>query len=118
MFGKFEKKFGQLDSEEKKVVRRMYFIHLVIGESFFLHLLLNIVPGATSFKHLWIIDDIEHPTFQVACRALGLLQDDVEWDTCMREACIEQDAKRLRNFFVTLLLFYSPLNSEVLWERY
>jgi hypothetical protein len=36
----------------------------------------------------------------------------------MREACIDQDAKRLRNFFVTLLLFYSPLNPEELWERY
>ncbi len=36
----------------------------------------------------------------------------------MREACINQDAKRLRNLFVTLLLFCSPLNLEVLWERY
>jgi len=31
----------------------------------------------------------------------------------MWEACINQDVKRLRNPFVTLLLF-----SEVLWERY
>ncbi len=36
----------------------------------------------------------------------------------MRETCINQDAKRLRNLFVTLLLFCSPLNLEVLWERY
>jgi len=36
----------------------------------------------------------------------------------MREACIDQDAKKLRNLFVTLLLFCSPLNLEVLWERY
>jgi hypothetical protein len=36
----------------------------------------------------------------------------------MREACIDQDAKRLKNLFVTLLLFCSPLNPEVLWERY
>jgi hypothetical protein len=56
--------------------------------------------------------------FQAACGALGLLQDDTECDTCMREACIDQDAKRLRNFFVILLLFYSPLNPEVLWEKY
>jgi hypothetical protein len=56
--------------------------------------------------------------FQTAYEALGLLQDDAEWDTCMREACIDQDAKRLRNLFVTLLLFCSPLNSKVLWERY
>jgi hypothetical protein len=49
---------------------------------------------------------------------LGLLQDDAEWDTCMREACIDQDAKRLKNLFVTLLLFRSPLNLEVLWEKF
>jgi hypothetical protein len=36
----------------------------------------------------------------------------------MREACIDQDAKRLKNLFMTLLLFCFPLNSKVLWERY
>jgi hypothetical protein len=36
----------------------------------------------------------------------------------MRETCIDQNAKRQRNLFVTLLLFCSPLNLEVLWERY
>jgi hypothetical protein len=36
----------------------------------------------------------------------------------MWEACIDQDAKRLRNLFVTLLLICSPLNPEVLWGRY
>jgi hypothetical protein len=36
----------------------------------------------------------------------------------MREACIDQDAKRLRNLFVIFLLFCSPLNLEVLWDRY
>jgi hypothetical protein len=75
----------------------MYFIHHAIGERFFLHLLLIIVPGVTSFEHLWSIDDIKHLMFQAACGALGLLQDNTKWDTCMREACINQDAKRLRN---------------------
>jgi hypothetical protein len=96
----------------------MYFVHLAVGECFFLHLLLTIVLGVTSFEHLQIVNDIEHPTFQVACKALGLLQDDTNSDMCMRKACIDQDAKRLRNIFVTLLLLCSPLNPEVLWERY
>jgi hypothetical protein len=96
----------------------MYFVHPTAGECFFLHLLLTVVPGATSFEHLRTVDETKHLTFQVACRALGLLQDDAEWDMCMREACIDQDAKKLRNLFVTLLLFCSPLNPEVLWERY
>ncbi len=36
----------------------------------------------------------------------------------MWEACIDQDVKKLRNLFVTLLLLCSPLNSKMLWERY
>jgi hypothetical protein len=96
----------------------MYFVHFVTGERFFLCLLLTVVPGATSFKHLRTIDDTKHLTFQAVCGGLGLLQDDAKWDTCMRETCIDQNAKRLRNLFVILLLFCSPLNSKMLWERY
>jgi hypothetical protein len=102
----------------EKAVGRMYFVHPTAGECFFLRLLLTVVPGATSSEHFRTVDDIDHPTFQAICKALGLLQDDVEWDTCMRETCIDQDAKRLNNLFVTLLLFCSLLNPEVLWERY
>jgi len=51
----------------------MYFIHLVVGEHFFLRLQLIVVLGATFFEHLRTIDDIEHLTFQAACGALGLL---------------------------------------------
>jgi hypothetical protein len=70
------------------------------------------------FKHLWIVDDTKHPTFQVDCGALGLLQDDTKWDMCMQEACIDQNVKRLRNLFVTFLLFCFPVNLKALWERY
>jgi len=85
----------------------MYFIHPTAGERFFLRLLLIVILGVTPFEHPRTIDDINHSTFQVAYRALGLLQDNVEWDTCMWEACIGQDAKRLRNLFVTLIVLLS-----------
>ncbi len=62
----------------EKVVGQMYFVHPAAGECFFLRLLLIVVPGATSFEHLRTVDNIEHPTFQAACKALGLLQDDAE----------------------------------------
>jgi len=54
----------------------MYFVHPAVGERFFLHLLLTVIPGVTSFEHLQTVDDTEHLTFQIACGALGLLQDD------------------------------------------
>ncbi len=64
------------------------------------------------------MDGIHHPTFQTTCGALGFLEDDQEWDACLREACIDHDATRLRKLFVILLLFCAPLRPEVLWERY
>jgi hypothetical protein len=57
----------------EKAVGRIYFVHLAASERFFFRLLLIIVPGATSFKHLRTIDDTEHLMFQAACGALGLL---------------------------------------------
>jgi hypothetical protein len=96
----------------------MYFVHPITNEHFFLHLLFTIVPDATSYEHLWAIYDTKHLIFQAICGALGLLQDDTKWDTCMWEACIDQDAKRLGNLLVTFLLLCSLLNLEVLWERY
>jgi hypothetical protein len=82
---KIREKVWLVRQRGEKAVGRMYFVHLAAGERFFLRLLLTIVPGATSFEHLRTVDNTEHLTFQAACRALGLLQDDAEWDTCMRE---------------------------------
>jgi len=61
----------------------MYFVHPIVGERFFLCLLLIIIPGMTFFEHFQTVDDTEHPTFQAAYGTLGLLQDNIEWDTCM-----------------------------------
>ncbi len=101
-----------------KTVERMYFVPAASGERFYLRLFLTIRSGATSFENLRTVDGIHHPTFQATCGALGLLQDDQEWDACLREACIDHNAARLRKLFVILLLFCSPLRPEVLWERY
>ncbi len=96
---KIREKVWSVRQQGEKTIGRMYFVHLATTERFFLHLLLIIVLGATSFEHLRVVDDTEHPTFQDACGALGLLLDNAKWDTCMWEACIDQDAKRLRNLF-------------------
>jgi hypothetical protein len=90
-----------------EVVGLMYFILVASGECFYLRLLLIVRSSATSFENLRTVDGIHHPTFQATCDALGMLQDNQEWD-----------AARLRKLFVILLLFCAPLCPEVLWERY
>jgi len=43
-------------------------------------MLLNIVCDATSFKNLHIINGIIYSSFKETCIALGLLQNDKEWN--------------------------------------
>jgi hypothetical protein len=80
---KIREKVWSVRQRGEKVVGRMYFIHAAASERFFLYLQLIVVSGATSFKYLQTIDDKKHLTFQVACRTLGLLQNNAEWDMCM-----------------------------------
>jgi hypothetical protein len=101
-----------------EAVGRMYFVHVASGERFYLRLLLTMVAGVTSFENLRTIDGVVYPTFQAACDAMGLLQDDQEWDACLREACVDQNADQLKKLFVILLLFCAPLHLERLWARY
>ena len=64
----------------------MYFVHPTAGEQYYLRMLLSIVRGATSFENLCTVDGFLYPSFKEACIALGLLQNDEEWDQCLKEA--------------------------------
>ena len=69
----------------------MYYINPTAGERFYLRLLLTAVRGPTSFEHLRTVDGTLYPTFQAACVALGLLDDDREWIDCLTEASVFTD---------------------------
>jgi hypothetical protein len=45
------------------------------------------------------------------------LQNDEEWDQCLKEAGQIQTGMQLRKLFVTLLLFCEITKPEVLWEK-
>jgi hypothetical protein len=83
----------------EQIVGRMYFVHPTNSERFFLCLLHIVVSSTTSFEHLQIVDDIEHLMFQATYRTLGFLQNDAEWDTCTWETCIDQDIKKVKEYF-------------------
>jgi hypothetical protein len=99
-------------------IGRMYFVHPAAGEQYYLRMLLNIVCGATSFENLRTVDGILYPSFKEACIALGLLQNDEEWDQCLREAEQIQTGMQLRKLFAILLLFCEVTRPEVLWESH
>jgi PIF1-like helicase len=96
----------------------MYFVHLTTGEQYYLRMLLNIIRGATSFENLRTIDGILYPSFKEACIALGLLQNDKEWDQCLKEAEQIQTGIQLCKLFAILLLFCEITRPEILWEAH
>ena len=88
----------------------MYFVHPAAGERYYLRILLTKVCGATSFEHLRTVQEILYPSFKEACNALGLLQNDEEWDQCLKEAGQIQSGAQLRSLFATILLFCNRQN--------
>ena len=96
-------------------VGRMYFVPPSAGERYFLRLLLNHVSGATSFQDLRTYNGVVHPSFHEACHQRGLLNDDTDWNICLREAALSQSPASMRRLFVTILEFNSLQDPYSLW---
>ena len=90
----------------------------IIQERFYLRILLSHVRGPTSFEYLKEFEGVTHQTFQEACLARGLIEDDKEWINCMTEACTYRTARQLRNLFVLILIRCSPTEPAKLWEKF
>ncbi|PKY61152.1 hypothetical protein RhiirA4_284947, partial [Rhizophagus irregularis] len=58
---------------------------------------------------------IPYHSFKEACIALGLLQNDEEWNQCLKEAGQIQSEAQLHSLFATILLFCKPVRPEILW---
>ena len=58
-----------------------------------------------SFTALKTVAGVVHPTFQVACRALGLLEDIAHWDRTLEEASISYSPNKIRELFAIKLVF-------------
>jgi hypothetical protein len=95
----------------------MYHCSPFAGERYYLRMLLTIIWGPQSFEDLRTIDGIQYPTFQAACLAKGLLEDDQEWINCFTEAVIFSSGYTLRMLFVTALLYGEITDPSGLWSQ-
>ena len=91
-----------------------------MGDVFYLKLLLthDHCKGVQSEAELRTIQGTPHNMCKDACIAIGILDDDKEWDDCMQEIENSVPAKRFWNIFATLVIENSPRNVEDLFERY
>ena len=70
----------------KPILSRMYLVNPKDRQRYFIRLLLLHVKGATSFENLRTVNCVIHPTFYEAAVAKRLVNEDEEWDRCLKEA--------------------------------
>ncbi|XP_044582937.1 uncharacterized protein LOC123263956 [Cotesia glomerata] len=109
---------GYLGVKKDQVLGRVYTVHPGNTECYHLRLLLHEIRGPTSFSALKTVDGVIHPTFQAACRALGLLEDDANWYRTLDEACISDSPYKIRELFAIMLVFCHVDDPSKLWEKY
>lgn len=74
------------------------------GELYFLRVLLTKVRGPTCYDDLKSVDGVVYKKFKEACCAHGLLDDDLEYISALREASVWASGNSIRKLFVSMLL--------------
>lgn len=99
-------------------IGRMYFVHPTDEEKFYLRVLLCHVHGATGFEDLRTVGDVQHDTFKGACIARGLVENDSEWEDCLREGESFRSERALRQLFATILAYNNVSDPRGLWDKF
>ena len=103
---------------KESCIGRVYTVHVSSSERYYLRLLLHYIQGPTSFDDLRTINGILFPSFQAACNALGLLENDSCWEETLQEAAVGNSPKKLRDLFCTLIVFCNVSNPQDLWIKF
>jgi hypothetical protein len=96
----------------------MYHCNPISGERYYLRLLLTTVRGPRSFNELYNVRNVRYPTYQAACIARGLAEDDREWYYCFNEAILFTPGRGLRTLFLTGLRQQLISDPAEIWRRY
>ncbi|CAN1187179.1 ATP-dependent DNA helicase PIF1, partial [Linum perenne] len=99
-------------------VGRVVYIHPKREQVFYLRILLTKICGALSYEFLRTVNGVLYPDFKEACRVLGLLSTDDEWDAVMYEVSRWGQPRLVRNVFISLLMFCQVSNPSILLEKW
>ena len=99
-----------------KIIPRMYSVSPKNTEKYCLRLLLQHIPGATSYEFLRTVDGNLLETFHEACLLLHLLNDDQEWHNALLEASQYQMPCELRTLFAVICIYCAPSDPPYLFE--
>ncbi|KAH1086548.1 hypothetical protein GYH30_018184, partial [Glycine max] len=98
-------------------IGRLLWVPPIIGELFYLRMMLTVCKGPTSFEDLRIVDNVQYSTYKEACFAMGFLQDDKEFIEAIKEAKDWGSAHYIRKLFVLLLLIATMSKPEQVWDQ-
>ena len=104
--------------EPRKCLARMYAVSPMEGERFYLRMLLNVVRGPRGFEDIKTYQGHIYSTFKAAAVARGLLSNDEQYNTMMREAASHEMPEALRHTFAAMLLFSEISDPVALWSRF
>ncbi|KAH9076748.1 hypothetical protein Ae201684P_010682 [Aphanomyces euteiches] len=102
----------------KRMIGRMLTVSPRSGDCFYMRMLLCYRRGPTSHEDLRTVNGVVHPKFKSAALALGFLENDEEWLTCMREATETATPYELRTLFVSILIHCEPADARGLWNKF
>nr|GEW04593.1 DNA helicase [Tanacetum cinerariifolium] len=87
------------------------------SDLFYQRMLLCHQKGCRSFPEIRKVNDITYLTCRAACQALGLLEDDQEWENTMKEAACTATPAELQTLFARILTFCHVIDPTSLWGR-
>ncbi|GFX39485.1 ATP-dependent DNA helicase [Trichonephila clavipes] len=68
------------------------------------------------FKIYVKVNGQQYPTYKDACLALGLLEDDNQWECMLAEVALNCTAIQIRRLFAIVLTTCFPARAQILWE--
>ncbi|GJW16859.1 DNA helicase [Tanacetum coccineum] len=101
----------------KSSIGRMSYVHPADGDLFYQRMLLCHQIGCRSFRIIRTVNDVVYPTCYAACEAMGLLEDDREWENALQEASLTATPAELRTHFAHMLTHCHISNPLALWKR-
>ena len=106
------------DIEVPRTIGRINAVSPAQGERYFLRMMLTHTTGATCYSDLRNVDGTTYETFKEACKAMGLLEDDSEWENVLEEVAEFGSGHQIRAIFAVLLQFCQPTDPFKLYDKF
>ena len=100
------------------VIGRVYTVHVANFECFCLRMLLFNIRGPTNFADLKNFNGREFESYSAACRGLGRLENDDQWNDTRLDGALTNSPAKLRNLFAILLGYCGVSEPVQLWNNF